>query len=181
MIQILLYNVEVTINIFLEENMKKFAVLALLLSSMLTLTACGSKTEAPAETPVATEAPAASETPATEEAFTGEKVGEVADEEGKTVATVTFEAGTPVSVKFDYISTKDNSSKYEAAAAGTYDMGEGSTPWNEQVDSLATFLAENNFDLEKVTLTDEDGHTDAVTGVSIKVPALLEAVKAALN
>ncbi len=155
--------------------MKKFAVLALLLSSMLTLTACGSKTEAPAETPVV------SETPATDEAFTGEKVGEVADEEGKTVATVTFEAGKPVSVKFDYISAKDNSSKYEAAAAGTYDMGEGSTPWNEQVDSLATFLAENNFDLEKVTLTDADGHTDAVTGVSIKVPTLLEAVKAALN
>ena len=162
--------------------MKKFAVLALLLSSMLTLTACGSKTtDAPAETPVTTEAPATSEAPATEEAFTGEKVGEVADEEGKTVATVTFEAGTPVSVKFDYISAKDNSSKYEAAAAGTYDMGEGSTPWNEQVDSLAAFLAENNFDLEKVTLTDADGHTDAVTGVSIKVPALLEAVKAALN
>lgn len=157
--------------------MKKFAVLALLVSSMLTLTACGAKTtDAPAETtPVTSEAPAT-----TDEAFTGEKVGEVADEEGKTVATVTFEAGTPVSVKFDYINAKDNSSKYEAAAAGTYDMGEGSTPWNEQVDALATFLAENNFDVEKVTLTDADGHTDAVTGVSIKIPALLEAVKAAL-
>lgn len=155
--------------------MKKLGILLLALSSMVAFTACGSN-EKPAETPVATETPATTE----EAAFTGEKTGEVADEEGKTVATVTFEEGKAVSVKFDYIN-KDGSSKYEQAAAGEYVMGEGSTPWNEQVDALATFLAENEFDVEKVNLTDEDGHTDAVTGVSIKVPALLDAVKAALE
>ena len=157
--------------------MKKFGILMLTLGLAMALTACGSTTEAPAETP-AVETPA--ETESTEEAFTGEKVGEVADEEGKTVATVTFEAGNPVDVKFDYID-KEGASKYEKAAAGEYVMSEDGTPWNEQVDALAAFLKENNFDVEAVNLTDEDGHTDAVTGVSIKVPALLEAVKAALN
>ena len=46
---------------------------------------------------------------------------------------------------------------------------------------LAAFLAENNFDLSAVTLINEEGNTDAVTGVSIKVPALLEAVAEALK
>lgn len=167
---------------YLEDTMKKFGILILTLGLAMALTACGSNTEAPAETPAET---SAVETPAETEstdaaAFTGEKVGEVADEEGKTVATVTFEAGNPVDVKFDYIN-KDGSSKYEQAAAGEYVMSEDGTPWNEQVDALAAFLKENNFDVEAVNLTDEEGHTDAVTGVSIKVPVLLEAVKAALN
>lgn len=165
--------------------MKKFGILLLTLGLAMSLTACGSKAESETttETP-AVESPATTDstdsTESTDEAFTGEKVGEVADEKGKTVATVTFEAGQPVDVKFDYIN-EDGSSKYEQAAAGEYVMGENSTPWNEQVDALAAFLKENNFDVEAVTLTDEDGHTDVVTGVSIKVPALLEAVKSALN
>ncbi|MBU3804132.1 MAG: hypothetical protein H9872_05170 [Candidatus Cellulosilyticum pullistercoris] len=162
--------------------MKKFGILLLTLGLAMSLTACGSKAESETttETP-AVESPQATDVAeSTDEAFTGEKVGEVADEKGKTVATVTFEAGQPVDVKFDYIN-EDGSSKYEQAAAGEYVMGENSTPWNEQVDALAAFLKENNFDVEAVTLTDEDGHTDVVTGVSIKVPALLEAVKSALN
>lgn len=153
--------------------MKKFAVLTLVLSSMLAFTACGATEQAaaPETTVEATE---------TTDAALTEKVGEVADEEGKTVATVSFDGETPVSVKFDYINA-DGSSKYEAAAAGTYNMGEGSIAWNEQVDALAAFLAENNFDVTAVTLTNEEGNTDAVTGVSIKVPALLEAVTEALK
>ena len=173
--------------------MKKFALLALTLSAMLTFTACGNEKPA-TETPAATtETPAAEETTevteeATEEATEEltvetvsetEKVAKLADEKGTTVATLTLEEGKPVAIAFDYIQ-EDGSSKYEAAKAGTYDMGEGSTPWNEQVDTLSAFLAENNFDVTKVTLSDEDGHTDAVTGVSIKVPALVKVAEAVL-
>lgn len=170
--------------------MKKFALLALTLSAMLTFTACG--TEKPAtETPAATEAPATEEAAgeATEEAAPAEvtvetvseteKVAKLADEEGTTVATLTLEDGKPVAIAFDYIQA-DGSSKYEAAKEGTYDMGEGSTPWNEQMDALSAFLAENNFDVTKVTLSDEDGHTDAVTGVSVKVPAMVKVAEAVL-
>ena len=167
------YNMKATYSKKLEDTMKKFGVLILALGLAMSVTACGSKTEAPAVESTAT-------AESTDAAFTGEKVGEVEDEEGKTVATVTFEAGNPVDVKFDYIN-KDGSSKYEQAAAGEYVMSEDGTPWNEQVDALAAFLKESNFDLEAVTLTDEDGHTDVVTGVSIKVPTLLEAVQSALN
>ncbi|MGL4738956.1 MAG: hypothetical protein ACRCW2_16015 [Cellulosilyticaceae bacterium] len=114
------------------------------------------------------------------EGFTGAKVGEVADEKGTTTAKVMFEHGKPVNVKFDYI-MEDGKSKYKEAKDGNYNMGEGSTPWNEQVDAVAAFLVENNFDTTAVTLSTEEGNTDVVTGVSIKVPQLLEAVTAALQ
>lgn len=114
------------------------------------------------------------------EGFTGVKTGEVKGETDTTIAKVMFEHGVPVNVVFDAIQA-DGSSKYEAAKEGTYSMGEGSTPWNEQVDALAAFIVENNFDLTKVTLTNADGNTDAVTGVSIKVPELIQAVEAALK
>ena len=59
-------------------------------------------------------------------------------------------------------------------------MSETGMLWNEQADALATFLVENEFDITKVTL-DENGNTDAVTGVSIKVPEMLETAEALLE
>lgn len=114
------------------------------------------------------------------EGFTGAKIGEVPGAKATTTAKVMFEHGVPVNVVFDVI-LEDGSSKYQGAKDGTYDMGEGSTPWNEQADALAAFLVENNFDLSKVTLINDEGNTDAVTGVSIKVPDLLKAVEVALQ
>ncbi|MGL6172993.1 MAG: hypothetical protein ACRC1P_00050 [Cellulosilyticaceae bacterium] len=114
------------------------------------------------------------------EGFTGAKVGEVKGEKDTTTAKVMFEHGVPVNVKFD-IAMEDGKSKYKEAKDGNYSMGEGTTPWNEQVDALAAFLVENNFDIAKVTLTNEAGNTDVVSGVSIKVPDLLKAVEEALK
>lgn len=176
--------------------MKKFAILALALSSMLTFTACGSndaKTESTTNVETSTEATTEETTETSEEEATEEtteeaaaevtveeagenvKVGKVADAEGGvTTATVTYEGETPVSIAFDYIQA-DGSSKYEAAAKGEYGMN-----WHEQADFLAAFIKENNFDVTKVTLSDEEGHTDAVTGVSIKVPEMIKAAEAVL-
>lgn len=171
--------------------MKKFAVLALALSAMFTLTACGSKEAAPqteaaveatteATTETAEETTEAEQEAVVEEISETEKVGKVSDGEGNTTtATVTYENGAPVSIKFDCIQA-DGSSKYEAAEKGEYVMTEGGKTWSEQADALAAFLAENNFDVTKVTLTDEEGHTDAVSGVSIKVPTMLKAAEAVL-
>ena len=163
--------------------MKKFALLALTLSAMLAFTGCGAEKTPVAETPAGTEAPAAEEateaTEATEETAEEteetaeaseeltvevvsetEKVAKLSDEKGTTVATLTLADGKP--------------------KEGTYDMGEGSTPWNEQADAVAAFLAENEFDVTKITLTDDEGHTDAITGVSIKVPAFVKVAEAVL-
>ena len=109
------------------------------------------------------------------------KVAEEADSNGYTYeCTLVVEDGKITSVKYDGVDA-NGKSKSQASFDGEYVMTEDGTPWNEQVDALATFLKENNFDLEAVKLTDADGHTDVVSGVSIKVPVLLEAAKSALN
>lgn len=116
----------------------------------------------------------------TEQGFTGVKTGEVAGEENTTVAEVTFENGTPVSVSID-VKNADGTTKGGASAAGTYDMNNNGKKWHEQVDLLEEALVNNNFDLSKITLIDDKGHTDAVSGVTIKVGTFIEAVQNALD
>lgn len=110
--------------------------------------------------------------------FTGVKTVEFKGEEGSDVVAVTFENGNPVDLTVDVIQA-DGSSKREASEAGTYVMG-GELQFHEQMDLLQEFIVANNFDLSKVTLSDEDGHTDAVTGVSIKVGSYLPEIEEAL-
>ena len=93
---------------------------------------------------------------------------------------VTFENGTPVSVNID-TKNEDGSMKSEASASGAYDMKNDGKKWHEQIDLLEEAIVENNFDLSKINITDEDGHTDAVSGVSIKVKSYVDAVQEALN
>ncbi|MGL4362938.1 MAG: hypothetical protein ACRCSG_06725 [Cellulosilyticaceae bacterium] len=112
--------------------------------------------------------------------FTGVKIGEVQGEKDTVIAKVMYEFGQPVNVKFDVLADGETS-KYEMAKNGEYVMVEGGMPWNEQVDALAAFIVENNFDLSKVTTINDEGNTDVVSGVSIKVNDLLEAVAAAIN
>lgn len=138
--------------------MKKKAVAVALLAAMA-LTGCGSKGS---------------------KGFTGEKVGEVEDSKGNvTIATVQFEEGTPVSVNIDVIQA-DGSSKVEASESGAYDMkNEPGKKWHEQVDLLEEAIVANNFELDKLNVT--EGKTDAVSGVSISVSEFLEATQAALD
>ena len=134
--------------------MKKRVIAAALLSAMV-LTGCGSK------------------------GFTGEKTGEVDSQGNKTIATVQFEEGTPVSVNIDVIQA-DGSSKVEASESGAYDMkNEPGKKWHEQVDLLEEAIVANNFELDKLNVT--EGKTDAVSGVSISVSEFLEATQAALD
>ncbi len=60
-------------------------------------------------------------------------------------------------------------------------MANQSATWTEQIESLQDFIIENDFDLSKVILSDDEGHTDAVSGVSIKVPAFIASVEEALS
>ncbi|MBM6859414.1 hypothetical protein H9X78_02725, partial [Clostridium saudiense] len=96
-----------------------------------------------------------------------------------TIATVQFEEGTPVSVNIDVIQA-DGSSKVEASESGAYDMkNEPGKKWHEQVDLLEEAIVANNFELDKLNVT--EGKTDAVSGVSISVSEFLEATQAALD
>ena len=138
--------------------MKKKAVAVALLAAMA-LTGCGSKGS---------------------KGFTGEKVGEVEDSKGNvTIATVQFEEGTPVSVDID-VRQADGSMKSEASESGAYDMkNEPGKKWHEQVNLLEEAIVANNFEFDKLNVT--EGKTDAVSGVTISVDGYIEAVEAALE
>lgn len=139
----------------------------ILLSSTL-LIGCGSKEAAAPE--------------ATTEGFTGTKTMEsLYDETGKkgdvVLTEITFENGTPVDVNID-VRNEDGSTKSKESEAGNYVMKDGeANAWHQQIDLLEDFIVENKFDISKVTLSTDAGNTDAVTGVSIKVPAYIGAVE----
>ena len=148
-----------------------------LCASLITLSLVGCSST-PKEESTETSAPAVEETTA----FTGEKTVETPYGEGndKVVTTVTFEEGKPVDVKID-VKLEDGTTKRDAVEAGTYVMANESATWTEQIESLQDFIIENDFDLSKVILSDDEGHTDAVSGVSIKVPAFIASVEEALS
>jgi len=149
-----------------------------LCASLITLSLVGCSSTPNEEKSTETSAPAVEET----KAFTGEKTVETQYSEGsndKVVTTVTFKEGKPVDVKID-VKLEDGTTKRDAVEAGTYVMANESATWTEQIESLQKFIIENDFDLSKVTLSDEEGHTDAVSGVSIKISSYLDGVKEAL-
>ncbi|MGL4338571.1 MAG: hypothetical protein ACRCST_16920 [Turicibacter sp.] len=115
--------------------------------------------------------------------FTGVKSAEVLYDAEKTdmvVVDVVFDNGQPVNVKVD-VRSEDGTMKRELVEAGEYVMKEGEEfNWSQQMDMVQEFIVANNFDLTKVTISDDAGHTDAVTGVSIKVAAYLPAIEEAL-
>ncbi len=115
----------------------------------------------------------------TEFGFSGIKKSEFPAKSGTDVIEVVYDNGKAVNLNIDMIQ-EDGTSKRAASEEGTYDMG-GELAWHEQMDLLEDFIVANNFDVTKVTLTDEDGHTDAVSGVSIKVASYLDLVKKALE
>ena len=118
--------------------------------------------------------------------FTGAKSAETAyDPTGAkkdmVITKVVYNHGKPVSVNFD-VKQEDGSMKKKASADGKYVMKEGEAKrWDEQMALLEAFIAENNFDLSKVKLTNADGNTDAVSGVSIKVGTYLTALQELLD
>lgn len=115
----------------------------------------------------------------TEFGYSGIKKAEFPAQSGTDVIEVVYDNGKAVNLNIDMIQ-EDGTSKRAASEEGTYDMG-GELAWHEQMDLLEDFIVANNFDVTKVTLTDEDGHTDAVSGVSIKVASYLDLVKKALE
>ena len=116
------------------------------------------------------------------EKFTGTKKYETLYDEtgakGDVIVTeIEFKDGEAVKVSLD-VRQEDGTMKKEEAKKGNYVMKEGEAKnWGEQIELLEAFLNENKVDVSKVKLTNDAGNTDAVSGVSIKVGAYVNAVK----
>ena len=121
-----------------------------------------------------------------ETGFTGAKIAETpydptGEKKDMVVTKVVFNHGKPVGVSVD-VKQEDGSMKKKAAEEGKYVMKEGEAKhWGEQMALLEAFIVENNFDLSKVKLINDDGNTDAVSGVSIKVGTYVQAVQDVLD
>ncbi len=121
-----------------------------------------------------------------ETGFTGAKIAETpydptGEKKDMVVTKVVFNHGKPVGVNVD-VKQEDGSMKKKAAEEGKYVMKEGEAKhWGEQMALLEAFIVENNFDLSKVKLINDDGNTDAVSGVSIKVGTYVKAVQDVLD
>ena len=168
--------------------MKRRQLLSIILASVLTtavFVGCGSDKKAEETSGKPAQEEAAEKKEEVAKGFTGTKSISVPyDETGKkkdvVIAEMTFKDGEPTDLKIDTC-MGNGVYKQEASKAGEYVMKEGEDKaWHEQVDLLTNFLKENNYDTSKVTLGDK-GNTDVVAGVSIKVPAYLQAVDALLK
>ena len=155
--------------------MLKGKLLIALASAVLFLGACSNETTEPQQAPETSQE-------ATTEGYTGEvKYETLYDPTGAKTdvvsITMNFESGKPTSVAIDVL--MDGQSKKALAASGEYVMSqaEGALQWDAQIEAVETFLTENNFDTTKINITDEDGHTDTLTGVSMKVGTYVQLVQ----
>lgn len=92
------------------------------------------------------------------------------------------DAGMIKSVFLDTTYVKDNTTTTKKTLGDAYNMkvaSEAGKEWYEQVNLIEAKVVENQ-DTKFITL-DEDGKTDAVAGVTMKVNALYEALNNALK
>lgn len=155
--------------------MKKFLTVALLLLFALSLSACSSENK---------------EQNAMDMEFETLKLkdgvyfaqDDKVDEGFKESVEITIENGKIAKVVWDGISEKDETlSKKQASISGEYDMKKVGArwDWHEQAEAMEAFVVENG-GLSKIVLIDDQGHVDAITGVSIKVKIFKELAAKAL-
>ncbi|MGM9875847.1 MAG: FMN-binding protein [Bacilli bacterium] len=117
--------------------------------------------------------------------YTGTATDSYGGQDNTATAIVTIDNnGKITEVNLDTTYTKDGvvtTKKTLGSDYGMYNNPYGSTigEWDTQVKSLEDFIVENQ-GLDSIKLN-EDGKTDAVSGCTIKIDALYEAVEDALN
>lgn len=100
----------------------------------------------------------------------------------KTKVTVVIKDGAVESVNWDGVGEKDSSKlKSDASKNGEYDMKKAGAKadWHEQAAAVEKFVVENG-GVDKIKLSDNEGHTDAISGVSIHVGEFVELAGKAL-
>lgn len=110
----------------------------------------------------------------------------VADEFGggwKYNVTIEVKDGKITDAEWSGLNIKGGKDKVTLAADGEYGMIKASkieAEWHEQAAKVAEYLIEKQ-DPTAIEYTDEDGHTDAISGATIKVKDFFELAEKALN
>ena len=170
--------------------MRKFLSLLLVLVMMSSLFIGCAKDEPAVEETTAAETTVAESTEATTTAEGGMADGiYFATDAGfdpeagwKSVMTIEVKDGKIVTVDWNGASVNAGKDKKTYSKDGEYNMvayGKAQSEWHEQAALVEAFLIENQ-SLEALNLTDADGHTDSVAGVSIKVGDFQALVEQAL-
>ncbi len=91
----------------------------------------------------------------------------------RNVISITVENGAITACSWEAVN-EAGEKKSRMSMEGTYVMSEDGLPWAEQAEALAAYVVEN----QGVSgLADEEGYTDAVTGVSINVFGFVNGVE----
>lgn len=159
--------------------MKNNKVLLLMMMVVLTLAftvGCSKPAEAPAEAPVETPAVAPAEAPAEEAMYADGTYFAMEDEFSansgwKSAIIIEVTDGKIADINWTAASNKGGLDKKAASVAGFYPMvevGNAQAPWHDQAAIVEAYLLGTQ-DVTAINYSDDEGHTDAIAGVSIHV------------
>lgn len=117
--------------------------------------------------------------------YTGTANDSYGGQDNTATAIVTIDSNGKISdVDLDTTYTKDGVETTKKALGSEYGMlgnpyGSTTGEWYQQVEALEKYVVDNQ-GIDKINL-DEDGKTDAVSGCTIKIDALYEALDSALK
>ncbi len=100
----------------------------------------------------------------------------------KEVVTITVENGKIVAADWNGASVTAGKDKKTTAKDGEYNMvayGKAQSEWDVQAGLVEAYLVENQ-SFDNLNLSDAEGHTDSITGVSIHVSPFVDLAKEAL-
>ena len=101
----------------------------------------------------------------------------------KSIVTLEVKDGKITKADWNALSIKGGDDKKTASKNGTYGMkaqGNASAEWHEQAEKVEAYLIETQ-DPTKIKYSDEEGHTDAISGATIHVNDFFELAKKALD
>lgn len=97
----------------------------------------------------------------------------------KDAVDVTVINGNIVAANWNGVHKDGGDDKDTQSLNGKYVMKEGGTPWHEQAMAAEAFLVDSQ-DPTAIQYSDDAGHTDAISGVSIHIKGFFELAKEAL-
>ncbi|HZK10561.1 MAG TPA: FMN-binding protein [Clostridia bacterium] len=161
--------------------MKRIVVLLLAFVLILSLGACAGKEETPEA--VAPEAEEQTEKGDLADGIYFAMEDEFADSGWKSTVTLKVEGGEIVSADWNAVNILGGVDKKTFSKDGDYGMkefGNAQSHWHEQAQEVEAYLVQTQ-DPTAIEYKDDEGHTDAIAGVSVHVNDFFELAKKALD